>query len=277
MPTININETVLWEAGGAATAGTIPNVKILGENSRNRRRYTEPAMRQAAKLYEGTAVYIDHSKDKGRSAMVRFGKLTNVKYVPEKREVRGDLVYLTKQTQMAEMLQEDLERKLNFFGLSHDADGEYRFEGSTQVIESISRVKSVDLVSDPATNTSLLEQAITEQDDPAADPVAEAFKAAVMAVLDDTTLDLAGKMAKIETILEQQEALTTDPAAPAEPAAPMSEQVLMQHLKRLAEQVETLTKAAKPKKYITAPVPEQTLPAPTDLTDKAKMRKWLTS
>jgi hypothetical protein len=120
----------------------------------------------------------------------------------------------------------------------------------------------------------LLEQAVTEQDEPVADPVAEAFKAAVMAVLDDASLDLAGKMAKIETILEQQEALAPAPAAPA---APAQEQTLAEQVKRLTEQVATLTKAPKPKKYITAPVPEQTDTVPTALTDKAKMRKWLTS
>jgi phage tail sheath gpL-like len=107
-----------------------------------------------------------------------------------------------------------------------------------------------------------------------ADPVAEAFKAAVMAVLDDASLDLAGKMAKIETILEQQEALAPASAAPA---AFAQEQTLAEQVKRLTEQVATLTKAPKPKKYITAPVPEQTDTVPTALTDKAKMRKWLTS
>ena len=57
----------------------------------------------------------------------------------------------------------------------------------------------------------------------AEDQISSAFRAMVMAVLDDETLDVAGKVAKIKQILQTQEKLTTgnEPAtdpAPSDPA-----------------------------------------------------------
>src|SRR5262249_23028715 len=50
------------------------------------------------------------------------------------------------------------EKGIGLYGLSHHAEaGNYHFENGTQVVTEISRVESVDLVSNPATNKSLWE------------------------------------------------------------------------------------------------------------------------
>lgn len=127
------------------------------------------------------------------------------------------------------------------------------------VIESLKSVKSVDLVRKPATNRNLFEGQAMEttlrkllealkltptrqawrkrllEDDamappmdapveaPATDPdqaLTDGFKAAIMACVDDDTMDAAAKIAKIKTLLTTHEKLTQA----AEPEAPVKEE-----------------------------------------------------
>ena len=63
-------------------AGIIRGVKVLGHHSQNGRQYTPEAIRQAASLYEGAMVNIDHpdgEPTEQRSAYDRFGKLVRVR------------------------------------------------------------------------------------------------------------------------------------------------------------------------------------------------------
>ncbi len=269
-------ETTLWEDTKAPANGVLPNVKILGQRSRNRRFYTEPAMKGAVSLYEGKAVYISHAGDKvkHRPAHERFGRLKNVRFEPGKKELRGDLVYLESQAQMTAMLKEDLERGLNFFGLSHVADGQYHVKEGVKVVTKIDKVDSVDLVSDPATATSLREQsdAVVSENN-TTDPFCES----ILAVLNDDALDTAAKKAKLQTL--------------SAPIAPVKEQTdATDPIKALTEQVANLTKTVtalqqKPKKYVTnaqtqaTALAEQTDPTVTQIDappkDKAALKKWL--
>lgn len=140
--------------------GVIRDVKILGLESVNKRRYTPEAARRAQALYEGIHVNIDHPPKKdgpnaSRSSYDRFGKLVNVRF-KDGEGLFGDLEYL-KAHPMAERIVEAAERMPDIFGLSHNAQGEGKNENGVFIIEQITEVRHVDLVADPATTQSLFE------------------------------------------------------------------------------------------------------------------------
>lgn len=139
-------------------SGTIFNVKIIGFDSENNRKYLPSALKEAKGLYENVKVNIDHPKDDptdARSAYDRFGKLINIRYV-EGKGLFGDLVYL-KSHPMASRIIEAAERMPEAFGLSHNAQGEGEKEGDIFVVNKVTEVRHVDLVADPATTKSLSE------------------------------------------------------------------------------------------------------------------------
>jgi|694.fasta_scaffold154425_2 hypothetical protein len=141
-------------------SGTIFNVKIIGFDSENNRKYLPNALKEAKGLYENVKVNIDHPKDDptdARSAYDRFGKLVNIRYV-EGKGLFGDLVYL-KSHPMANRIIEAAERMPEAFGLSHNAQGEGEKEGDIFVVNKVTEVRHVDLVADPATTKSLSEAA----------------------------------------------------------------------------------------------------------------------
>src|SRR5262245_11972679 len=147
-------------------AGVIRNVKVLGRTSRNRRTYTEACQQEACArgLYEGAPVYIDHARDHqgrgapyaARKASERFGTLRAARQQGD--ATRADLYYLTHHP-MAAQVAEAAEKGLARFGLSHNAEceGERHADGSVTV-HTITEVRSVDVVDDPATADSFLEQ-----------------------------------------------------------------------------------------------------------------------
>lgn len=232
--------------------GVIRGVKILGSVSKNGRTYTEKAMREAATLYEGRKVNIDHMMREGAERPFRdvFGELRNVSL--KEGGVYGDLHFL-KSHPLAEQVCEAAERFPTQFGLSHDAEGRTSRQGGKLIVESVIAVHSVDLVNTPATNAGLFESVTStgkerrmklklrelvesldhkvysarlKEMDPgvgdmpaempedtgemsAEDQIDSAFRAMVNAVLDDSSLDVAGKVAKIKQILQTQEKLLT--------------------------------------------------------------------
>lgn len=153
--------TNIPEAVGAAKidklAGVLRRVKILGRTSANGRIYTTEAMHQAAKLYEGAKVNLDHDKrdsQPDRSVADRLGVLRNV--VVEQTGVFGDL-HLLMAHPLAAMIIEAAEKMPETLGLSHNAEGKVRQEEDHVVVESVHRVHSVDLVQTPATVAGLFE------------------------------------------------------------------------------------------------------------------------
>jgi hypothetical protein len=145
-----------WDAKDKA-AGIVRGVKILGYESCHGYGYTAEAMKNAAGLYEGRAINVDHPERKSlgasRSYRDRFGKLHNVRYV-EGKGLFGDLHY-NKKHAIAEQFEYDVEHDPSNLGLSHNASGVASADG--KFVESITNVRSVDLVADPATNVSLFE------------------------------------------------------------------------------------------------------------------------
>jgi hypothetical protein len=250
--------------------GVVRNVLVLGSKSKNKRQYAGAAMKKAVPLYENVAVYVDHptKEDKerhGRSADDRFGVLRDVRFVEQGREGpenRGDLHYLTTHP-MAPRVAEDWKRGLNFFGLSHLADGYGRTEKGSglTMVESIDKVVEVDLVTNPATAMSLREQEETPASPEAAGMEASAqasqeaaqaqasdahedmaLEAGVLAVLKDPALSTEEKAKKIQEIFEAHLKVHEAEAEEeeAEEAAESGSGEVAEQLKSLSEQVATV-------------------------------------
>lgn len=261
-------------------AGVIRGVKVLGRQSRNGREYSDRALSEAAGFYQGIGVNLNHPERREpsleRPVEAGFGWLEAVEVRPD--GVYGDLHYFKSHGQAA-VIVEAAERNPKRFGLSHNAEGKVvRKEGKT-VVESVERVRSVDIVQNPATSSGLFEseeplmqktirQILTESHGgrlaplledgalsgmaeapvdlpPDADPddqVAAAFKSMIGAVLDDDSLELKEKLARIRDILKAQEKLTgahsdddveTPPVAESTHEAPAGDQAIRQLIERL--------------------------------------------
>lgn len=246
--TIHLLETVYSPAAKIdREAGIVREVKVLGRESANGRTYSDRAMDDAAKLYEGAEVNIDHDRKepyRERGLLEGFGTLQNVSRKSD--GVYADLHFLKSHPASGVFL-ERAERFPDKLGLSHNADGKSTRKGGRQIIESISRVNSVDVVRQPATNKGLFEskdrsmpktvKQILESAFPktfsacklfedlpelsgmeveaapeasAEDQTREAFRQMVLAAFDDEALDTKATAARIKTILQAYDKLAGD-------------------------------------------------------------------
>lgn len=231
--------------------GVIRGVKILGADSLNGYSYSPQALNDAARLYEGRPVFIDH-RDPDNEASVRrtrdhWGRIIN----PHVRggAVYGDLEYLKEHGETRAMI-ERANRMPNSFGLSHDATGQV--EGTTVV--SLEECESVDVVTRPATNRGLFEshqrsvempkktiaeclkgkrtaeakhlrkllemdaydgmgdtEVMADNPETPEDELQASIDALVMSVLHDPELDAAAKLGKIRQILNVADKLEETP------------------------------------------------------------------
>ncbi len=137
-------------------AGVIYRIKILGFESANSRRYEASAIRKAMPLYEGAKAFCDHPE---RASQMRAGRDAIGVWrhpVLEADGLYADLHFFTKHP-LAESVCEDAERGLGVFGASHNADGRGENRGGVFVVGEITEVRSVDLVTEPATVSNLWE------------------------------------------------------------------------------------------------------------------------
>ena len=218
----------------------IRGVKVIGLVSANGRIYSRDALSKAIPLYEGASVRINHRKgDDACDADDVFGWLKGV--VLREDGLYADLHYLRAHA-MAERVCEAADRNPSLYGLSHDADGRLdRSPDGTPIVGEILEVRSVDLVTDPATTRGLFEErqpitktkiktvfegllpridiakraqikrlmeglGDTEMDAPAEatspeDAIKAGLRSACIAALDDESLDDAGIIAKIKEYL----------------------------------------------------------------------------
>jgi hypothetical protein len=141
--------------------GIIPDVKIIGRVSKNGREYSDKALKEAASKYEGIEVNLNHpSRSKpGDERRVEdgFGWLESVRVRDD--GVYGNLHYL-KEHPNAGMIAEAAERRSSRFGLSHNAQGTVAVKNGKNVVESVDKVLSVDLVQSPATTNGLFESTV---------------------------------------------------------------------------------------------------------------------
>ena len=139
------------------------NVKLLSEKSRNGRTYSERALKEAATLYKGVAVYFDHPtpremrERKGvRSVRDLIGEVRNPRKIG--KEVRGDIAVLDfGESSPAKFLTAVAEQMPNAVGFSHRARGQITRGDDGDVVESLDRVYAHELVTDPATTSGLFE------------------------------------------------------------------------------------------------------------------------
>jgi len=146
--------------------GVIRGVRVLGKVSKNGREYSDRAMADAVRLYEGASVFIDHpdrsKANAERTIRDKFGFLRNARV--EGDAVRADLHYMKSHSEAGFIL-EMAERNPKMLGLSHNAEGRMGTKGGKRVVEGLESVRSVDIVSSPATNEGLFESVTLREED----------------------------------------------------------------------------------------------------------------
>lgn len=137
--------------------GIIRRVKIAGKKSGNGYEYASEAYRDSLQMYEGMGVNADHGQNPNakRSVRDRIGWLQDC--VLEGQEPFGDLHLLNPIGEFETKLMNAAERAPKLFGLSQVARVRWKTPQKT-VAESILAVKSVDIVSDPATTGGIFEE-----------------------------------------------------------------------------------------------------------------------
>lgn len=151
--------------GATVQGSTVQNVVVLTDKSRNQRRYTDDALDEAAEKAEGAQVYADHPDSKGgeRSVHDLIGVLKGVRKAGKK--VKGNLLLVDHVAKVKRLAKE----AASAVGLSINARGPVRqLDDGYQVVEGISDMRSVDLVTAPAATSGLAEsifESIGEGDD----------------------------------------------------------------------------------------------------------------
>jgi hypothetical protein len=150
---------VLAEATADRSQRLVRNVVLLGSTSRNGYRYSPAAMQAAMPLYENRPIFLDHADEPGSPTRRKLrdfaGQVLSPRY--EGARLRGDLRLLGPH---ADWLFDLIEAAPQDIGMSHVVLG--RRDGSSELVEHIERVVSVDIVAFPATVRSFQE---SEADD----------------------------------------------------------------------------------------------------------------
>ena len=150
--------------------GVIRGVKLLGLRSKNRRNYDSVGVqRSALKLLEGVSIFIDHP-DKAnvrstRSMKDKWGNsVTGTIRYENGKGYFGDVRY-NKKHPLTEQILEDIRSAPNTLGMS--INGEFRSGGTDStgdvIVEELLSLRSVDLVTAPATTAGMFEHVEEEQ------------------------------------------------------------------------------------------------------------------
>lgn len=156
METQNLLEYVASKPGRIdRQRGVLHNVKVLGLESKNNRRYSVEAVRRAVPLYEGVRVHVDHPDNlaRTRSYKTQIGSLKSVHVADG---LRGDL-HINLGHAVASQLLWDAENAPENVGLSHNIEARTHSRAGVTIIEEIVAVRSVDIVPNPATTSGLFE------------------------------------------------------------------------------------------------------------------------
>lgn len=150
-------------------AGIVRGVKLLGLKSRNRRNYDTPGVRSSApEKLTGAQIYIDHPPT-AKAARSYRDKIGVVEGSIEHRPGAGHFGVIRYNTKhpLAEQFLWDLENAPNTLGMSINAEvnsGKVDRNGDT-VIESIESIRSVDIVTKPATTRGMFESEDPENEE----------------------------------------------------------------------------------------------------------------
>ncbi len=145
----------------------IQNVALLGSVSLNNRVYTEQALKDAARLYNGAPVYIDHPTESEmrdrqgvRSVMDLAGRVIRARIAGE--QVRGDIQVLDREPTKGLFLA-IAEQMPGIAGMSHRARGVVEVDDDgKETVTSLDQVYAVELVAEPATVAGLFESISNE-------------------------------------------------------------------------------------------------------------------
>ena len=227
----------------------IRGVKILGLESANGRVYPKAVIERALSQYEGRRVFVDHVSPDNPKRARSYSEQIGVIRKPVMRDdgAYGDFHYNPKHPQSEQMLY-DAEKNPDIVGFSHHADIDQKRTGQKMTVESIYRVRSVDLVCEPATTNGLfegkefepmkktlkevIEGASAEQRgnfkiledmmgggamaptmpvesaDDSDAQIKAAFESAILAKFRDESLDYKGTVAAIKTILKAYDSIS---------------------------------------------------------------------
>lgn len=168
----------------------IHGTKILGKFSPNTHgldgiegtEYTDAALDKAIPLYEGKKSYTDHpsrtNPNTERATRDLVGIHRNVRR--EKDGLYSDFHYRSAHAYLAD----DAEQMPDALGFSHNSVGSGRIEKKKYMVESIDKVRSIDLVTQPATTRGLYESEETMS----TKTIAEALKPLKLGVKLEKTL-----------------------------------------------------------------------------------------
>jgi hypothetical protein len=146
-----------WRAGMSVERDErlVRNVALAGLESRNGYRYSDAALREAARLYEHKPVFLDHAADTSRpqerSTRDLVGSVVHPRY--EEGRIRGDIRVLD--TESGRTFLALVEDDTPGVGMSHVVLAERSADGAT--VERIRDVVSVDAVVGPATTRTFRE------------------------------------------------------------------------------------------------------------------------
>jgi hypothetical protein len=189
----------------------IKNVCIAGPTSRNGNRYTKQALEGALSLYDHAKSYVDHPDDpKGKRRFgSRLGTFLNPRLVGGKPV--GDYFYNPEHPD-APSLVWAAKNDPDFCGFSHNVETEgFEEPNGTWVVHKITKVRSVDLVAEPATTKNLQEGAMDPELDGMMDGGGDPEKhlgKLISALCADTSLTKAEKRKKVLKAID----LYDDPA-----------------------------------------------------------------
>lgn len=135
----------------------IRNASMLSEFSANGRRYSSKVQEEALSLMEGAKAYADHptkaNENEARRVKDAIGRYKNVRFDMTSNKTFGDL-HLVPTTLVTEYIVPMAESDPGLIGASINAFGKMDSKGN---VEKITRVRSVDIVTEPATTKSLYE------------------------------------------------------------------------------------------------------------------------
>jgi len=138
--------------------GTTLITPVSQNGPHRKRRYSEAALKQIARMAEGLPAYANHTNPemafKPRDVRDLIGRHRNVRYDAVAGTVRSDLHVLDHHAPWVFGL---AERLGDVVGNSLVSRGAVTMEGDTEVVTEIALLRSADLVSDPASTKGLFE------------------------------------------------------------------------------------------------------------------------
>lgn len=233
------------QEAAAAPSGKKWGVLIIQEGlSKNRNNYGRKCLKEAAALYEGSRIYMDHQEEPrrfGRSTKDVAGFLKDVQVVllpaGDAQEAEGPGVValaatavITKPAVRQELLDAYQEGKPDLFGLSHDVLAEsvtvMGADGPYYDVQRIESVRSVDFVTNPAAGGRVLRLVASDTVPLTLERDGTMLKKMIEAIMASGNQGLIGKLTALganpnedQVLGIYQEALKPAPAPPAKPVA----------------------------------------------------------